>query len=442
VGSHRRSLPLRASRGYAAAVRQRRDTGARGTAWLLVLAQAAFLVLLAAAHRGLTATFNPGWGYDVFMFQQFSLSLLHGSLPYIGFAFEYPPLALVPMMAPHLLGIQVDAAAYEFRYVLFGALLSTVVAVTLLGIVALHRPRLRATRVLATYLLLLIPAALIALWRYDLFPATLTLVALFAVLRGNAAVGGLCLGVAIAAKLYPIVLLPILAAYLLVPGRTREAATFIGVAAAAAIVPLLPGLAIDPTATLSFVRYQVERPLEIETLPGGVLRLAGLIGLMPRPERLNAFSSENIVSPEASAALAILPIVALALLAFVTICAFLRFREEHDARGRINTGTLVSFCVLALLAFLATAKVLSPQYIVWLLPFAALLPPRQALVFAAMFALTFVVYPGSWNQFIEYDPLPLIALNVRNLLLVGLLVALLVELAPSFRRQPVLSEAT
>jgi hypothetical protein len=420
---------------------QRRDAGGRGTAWLLLLAQAALLVLLAAAHRGLTATFLPGWGYDVYMYQQLSLALLHGSLPYVGFAFEYPPLALVPMTAPHLLGMQTDPAAYEFRYVLLGALLSTVVAFTLLEIAALHRPRTSATSVLAKYLLLLIPAALIALWRYDLFPAALTLVALLAVLRGNAAIGGLCLGVAIASKLYPVVLLPILAAYLLVPGRRREAVAFVTVAVAASILPLLPALAVDPNAALSFVRYQVERPLEMETLPGGVLRLAGLLGVIPRPERLNAFSSENVVSPEATAVLAILPIVAIALLTFVTAWAVLRFRDEYNARGRVNTGTLVSFCVLVLLAFLATAKVFSPQYIVWLLPFAALLSLRQGLIFFAMFALTFVVYPASWSAFIAYDPLPLIALNVRNLLLVGLLVALVNELAPSLRRQPVLAEA-
>jgi uncharacterized membrane protein len=420
---------------------QRRDAGSRGTAWLLLLAQGAFLVLVAATHRGLTATFLPGWGYDVYMYQQLSLALLHGSLPYVGFAFEYPPLALVPMTAPHLFGIQTDPMAYEFRYVLFGAALSTVLAATLLGIVALHRPRISATSVLATYLLLLIPAALIALWRYDLFPATLTLVALFAVLRGNAAIGGLCLGVAMAAKLYPIVLLPILVAYLLVPGRRREAATFVTVTVVASVVPLLPVFAIDRDAALSFVRYQVDRPLEMETLAGGALRLAGLLGVIPRPERLNAFSSENVVSPEATAVLAILPIVAIALLTFVTGWAVLRFREEYVARGRVSTGTLVSSCVLVLIAFLATAKVFSPQYIGWLLPFAALLPLRQALIFAAMFALTFVVYPAGWSAFIAYEPLPLIALNVRNLLLLGLLVALLIELAPSLRRQPVLAEA-
>jgi glycosyl transferase family 87 len=410
-----------------------RFAGIARTPLLLVLAQLAFLIAAVVARQPLTAMFTRDWGYDVVIYWQQSLALLRGSVPYVDFALEYPPLSLVPMSAPHIFGIQLDPTAYELRYLLVGVLLSTLVAITLLGILALERQAIHATRVPATYLVLLIPVALIALWRYDLFPAALTAVAVFALLRGTGAIAGACLGVAIGAKLYPIVLAPIFAAYLLVAGRRREAIRFAAVAVATTLIPVLPLLIVDAPAALSFLKYQIDRPLETETLPAGLLRLAGFIGLIPRPERLNAFSSENVVSPVADAILRVLPFAALALLSVVVVACVLRFREEQLATGRIATRTLVSYCVLAILAFLVTAKVLSPQYMVWLLPLAPFLSLRQAAVVAAIFALTSVVYPGMWLQLIADDPVPLVVLNARNVLLVALLVWLLLALAPGPR---------
>jgi hypothetical protein len=111
-----------------------------------------------------------------------------------------------------------------------------------------------------------------------------------------------------------------------------------------------------------------------------------------------------------------------------------RFREEQAAGGRVTSESLVTYSVAALLAFIVTNKVFSPQYLIWLLPFAPLLRLRQASALLAICALTIVLFPFDYDHLLGMELLPVLLLNLRNLLVVGLLVWLLVDRAPSSRR--------
>jgi hypothetical protein len=121
-------------------------------------------------------------------------------------------------------------------------------------------------------------------------------------------------------------------------------------------------------------------------------------------------------------------------LGLVLVSCLLRFRQERAARGAVTYASLAAYAVATLLAFIATNKVFSPQYLIWLLPFAPLLRPRQAGLFLAICAITIVIFPFDYNLLLAMQLLPVLLLNLRNALVVALLVWLVLDRAPALPR--------
>ena len=112
------------------------------------------------------------------------------------------------------------------------------------------------------------------------------------------------------------------------------------------------------------------------------------------------------------------PIQAVALL-----LVLVRFGQSPMANGVRYSGA-------AILASLVTSKVLSPQYLVWLFPFVTVLGgwtgnrARWLFVFACL--TTSLIYPGpAFAQILDHQGMAIFLLNMRNVLLLGLLAILL-----------------
>jgi hypothetical protein len=204
--------------------------------------------------------------------------------------------------------------------------------------------------------------------------------------------------------------------------------------AVAVLLALLPFLFTftTPAQILSFLSYHSLRGLQVESLPAGLIMLAFRSKLTTAEIAFN-YGALHIASPWSPVMLILLPFAFVAVFSVVVVSAWGRFREEcaASASRRASAETLVAYVFAALLAFIATNKVFSPQYIIWLLPFAPLLRPRQALLFLAIAVLTITVFPFDYNQLLAMQKLPVVLLNVRNLLVIVLLGWLVVERAPA-----------
>src|SRR5919112_1387076 len=169
--------------------------------------------------------------------------------------------------------------------------------------------RERLVRTAARLSILALGAVLAITWRFDLFPALLMLVALWAALAGQPVAAGVALGVGFLAKLFPVAILPALAIpWLLpldVPRLVRLGAAF----AATVIAGLLPFIALaGAPSTLQFLRYNAERGLQAESIGGGLTLLLGLASR--REVDLNfRFSSVNVTGALADAWLTLLPVM-------------------------------------------------------------------------------------------------------------------------------------
>jgi len=194
----------------------------------------------------------------------------------------------------------------------------------------------------------------------------------------------------------------------------REALVCLGILAAVVAVIFLPFLVVAPDGVAHSIGRQLSRPLQIESL-GSALYLAAhhLLGL--DVEMRSGHGSQNLHATGTGVAAVLLTLVQLAALAWIWL------RRPATREG------LVRWSAAALVAFVALGKVLSPQFLIWLVPAVPLIASAgPAVLVAAGLVLTQLWFPSRyWDLARELDPLPSGLVLARDLVLVGLLVALL-----------------
>jgi hypothetical protein len=136
-----------------------------------------------------------------------------------------------------------------------------------------------------------------------------------------------------------------------------------------------------------------------------------------------AYGSWNVVGPVAAVLTPLSTIVFIG--AMVGVFFFIRSHPpQRDGEGRVSWEWLASCALLTLSAALVTSKVLSPQYLIWLIPFVPFVSvKRRALVwtvFAVSGVVTYYIFPMHYMQLIRRVPSAEVALLVRNVLLVAL----------------------
>ena len=329
------------------------------------------------------------WITDTGLYEKYGDATVHGAVPYRDFQLEYPPAALPAFVLPSL-GHEGDRAAYD-RW--FDREMLVCWCLVLLGVALISRSPVPLA-VVATTPVLLGP---VMFSRFDSWPTALAILALAAFVRSWFRAAAVLLGVAIAAKLWPFVLLPVLA--------VRRGWAFAAGTVAVAAAIFLPFVVLAPGGVWHSFHQQLFRPLQIESLGGAVLiavhRLFGT-----RLGVVSTFGSQNVIGPGAHVVAVVSTIFLVAALVAVWL------------RGRALLPTAAA-CVLALLAF---GKVFSPQFVVWMVPFAAMVPDLAApTLVAAALLLTQSYFPRHyWPFAIGFNSRQAVAVLARDLVVVAL----------------------
>jgi Glycosyltransferase family 87 len=390
-----------------------------GRAALAAIAAAAvFAAAWSVVHYGFYADNHI---VDTPVYQRYGDAIVAGHVPYEDFTVEYPPAALPTFAVPSLIvtrGASRDSydRAFGFLMAICGAGAVALVALTLVRDGA-GRMRLAAGCALAA----LAPLALgsVLLTRFDLWPAALVAAALAALMAGRDRLALGTLGLGIAAKVYPIALLPIFVAHVWKRHGRRRALAGLGVAAGVVAVCVLPFVALSPHGVWASSLRQTSRPLQIETLGSGVLlalhQIAGLHLTM-----VSSHGSQNLAGRLPDALAIVQAVVELAAVVAVWI---------WFARGPADAGRLFRACAAAVCAFVVFGKVLSPQFLIWLVPLVALVRGRRGLaaggVLVACLVLTQVWFPYRyWRLALHFDAVASWLVLVRDLGLVALLAVL------------------
>jgi uncharacterized membrane protein len=325
-------------------------------------------------------------------YQAYGDQMKAGAVPYRDFAVEYPPGALPVFLLPSELGGSY-AATFAWLMAACGIVLVLVVGFA------------RSSAAFFTALAPVLAGSLI-LSRFDLWPALLATAALVALLSNRHALGWGLLGAAVAAKLWPLVFVPVALVWSYRRGRIRSAFWGAGVAAGA----FVPFLVLAPGGLWSSLSGQLSRPLQIESLGAAFLTTFG------RPAVVTSHGSQNVVGHGAvAAALSVAQ-------AFVLVALWVAF-----ARGPATDARLVRFAAACTCAFVAFDKVLSPQYLLWLIPLVPLVRGRRGLLAAglltAALVLTQVWFPQRYFDYALHFRLAGVVL-ARDLVLVALVAVL------------------
>jgi hypothetical protein len=420
-----------------------RDPGAlravpRGLTAYAVVFAAAFAAAVAwfgvMEHAG---TYQRGQIVDTPIYQAYADRVADGQLPYRDFPVEYPPLAFAAFLPPRL--VSDDPAGYQdaFSDLMGVALVASAAAAAAAALAA----GLGAERGLLAGLLVGVGPAIagsVALTRFDLWPVLLVTLALAGLATRSHRLAALFLGLAVSAKLWPAVLVPAALALAWRHGGRRLATEAGAVFLGATLLPMAVALALSPGGLWHALSVQAERPLQIESLGAAALVALWHAGVGGPYRVVSASGSQNLTGSLTSVASTVSTVLVLAALVLAWMLGVRAVVRAHgDGRAFSQAAR---FGLAAVVAGIALGHVLSPQFVLWLLPFPLLVRGARgwaaaALVTAAL-ALTNVEFPSRYWEYargLETGAATIVL--ARDLVLVALLV-LLLSPAPRRRRLP------
>ncbi|HEX8733399.1 MAG TPA: hypothetical protein VF725_15225, partial [Ktedonobacterales bacterium] len=334
------------------------------------------------------------------------------STPFHTLPVEYGPLALLAFLPP----LALPMGWYDSGFFIEMALV--------IGVIALLLDRYGAPW--AGYLWLgyvlvgdLVPAA----GRFDALPAACVVVAVIAARRGRLRWAWVALALGTLLKLYPVALAPLL---LIESWRARDREPFWrGPALFAALVAGGEALAalVAGNGALAPLTFMSGRCAQIESLPA---TLAWLWAQVTGAPISFPYSYTYNTTCEATASMGATQAIALAL-GLLAVAATLALYW----RRRLSLGVAA---LLVIAAIILGSKVFSPQYLLWLSPLVALeygMDLAAVLGWSAVCLITTLCFPLSYGGATEAvthlpaDVLVPMTAAARNLLMVGLVVALL-----------------
>jgi hypothetical protein len=341
---------------------------------------------------------------DLFVYRVFAEPVLGGALPYRDVFLEYPPLAAPTIALPGLAGTGEELFRAAFAGWTF---LLAAAVVFLCGALAARTGGDRRRALYAAALTPLLCGALVRT-HFDLAPVALLLAALLLLAAERPRAGMAVLGLAAVTKGFPLVAAPVALAWLASRADRRTTLQAAGALLAMLAIPSTAAVAVSPGGALDAVEYHVERPVQIESLPASVLRVLG------GAEGVSSHRSDGFEHPAAEAVTVLGLAGMLGLIALLTVGA-----RRADAR------TMVLASLLAVAAFATLGKVLSPQYMLWLIPLGALAFAWRlhalAVAVAAAAVLTQIEFPARYFDLVAREPFPVVVVGLRNAVLLAVL---------------------
>ena len=317
-------------------------------------------VLVCALHLALFAPTIGDWSSVLVNdFAPQAKAIKDGDLPYRDQAIEYPPLSVPVLIAPAYL----DDSTQGFIDGFMWEMLAFDLAIIVLVAFALPGEARRVLSALGVYTVglvtlsgVVLDSSLIdygplALDRFDLVPALFVLAAVLARDRGRSAAWSGLLSVGVAIKAFPLFLYPALLRGERNPRRVLVAGAIPLLLCAAAVIVMGDEFG-------SAISYHTERTLQVESLGASAFEVAHLLGASGIATGVGHGGFE-ISASGATAARWVSVVLGAAGYLWIVWAGW---------RSRATNFELVCALLAVLVVF---APVLSPQFLLWLLPVSA-----------------------------------------------------------------------
>jgi hypothetical protein len=350
----------------------------------------------------------------------------HGT-PYRDFEVEYPPVTLGLV---HLVGMGTDVSGIDPTSSEFDGDLGMLTRLAVLQLAF----ELGAAALLAwgwnrrtgiAYLVLGTPFLFFPFpyVRIDLFTVFVAVLALSLVRKGFDRAGGVALGVAVLAKLWPIVVVPVV----LVTDKRRSLLWWLITSA----VGLALWLAFfGPAGFAQVATFRGSKGWQIESIPGVFFHMAdhGASHVEQGAWRTGA-QVPLVVKP-------LLPLLALGNAALAWWWARARHVRRTDDDEWAVWGLAPLASILGLLVF---STIISPQYVLWFVPFVAILAARGDRLITGLYLVTAILTTfilSSIHGQIEGQLYATVPIVIRNFCLIAMLAVALWRLSPRSQASP------
>ncbi|MBN2573448.1 MAG: DUF2029 domain-containing protein [Deltaproteobacteria bacterium] len=399
-------------------------------ATVAVLAALLMQALVWALHVYLFQIRRLGYAFldvsDITVYHEFADLLARGLRPYRDVPFEYPPLAEPLMTLPTRLRA---LGSYEWVFaggmMLFGLVATAFVAATATRLWrGLGRPLLAGAAFAAAVLLL----GPIVANRFDIVVGLVMAVFVYCLARRWWWLAAATLGLGFALKLTPAMFLPLV---FVLAKRLRRILLALAAFVLAALAPFVPHLPRGGRGLLHVFQYHAERPVQIESL----FATPYLLGHWLDGTTVTVsygYGSQGIAASGATLLAKLSPYL---MAACLSGCYVLVWRRRQHLRR--NTADLPLVLLAMVLVLVCTSKVLSPQFLVWTIPFLALVTAaagkgRKALGLGLLLVLlaTHVGFPARYWDLVALERGPILLITARNL---GLLAFAIFAVVQVFR---------
>ena len=213
-------------------------------------------------------------------------------------------------------------------------------------------------------------------------------------------------------KLYAVVIAPLLVLHAWRAGGTAAAlrAGVVGAlvgAASVAAYALFPG-----SSPLELLTFTASRPLHLESVPGTVIAALAVVGVTVVDIELS-FGSFNVIGSAADGSLA-----ALRVLQPLVLATSLGVGAYAIRRRPLEADTVALAWMATLLGLVVANRVVSPQYLLWVLPLIPLTRGRVRWAMVGAIVLGAVIFPWLYSPLLQLEPMPVMLALLRNLLLI------------------------
>ena len=347
--------------------------------------------------------------------------MVSGKMPYSDFDAEYPPFAMLIILIPRLYSF--DSFTYQIA---FGVL---VFVFLLAGLCWTYRISEKYTkkpeRAADYYMVFTLVLLDFVLDRYDVFPMIMLIGSLYFFSREKYAASWIMLALGTVTKLYPALAAPVFLLYFIKKKEYDQAAKGIGICLIIGALCMLPFVIADFDSAFMFLTYHMDRGLQTEAPVSSVLMLLGNLGVIDVSYIFN-YGSDNIYGPIPDAmAKVMMPLMAVFILAVYAIYA-VRSKEDRDAYADVHYAVFA-----AVMMFMLVNKVLSSQYLIWIIGFMTIMMFLVArskrsftgylfIVIVALTQLNLVVNYAFRDAGEEFSLIGILILVIRNALLIYL----------------------
>lgn len=383
--------------------------------WLERNRFAAAYLIVVLSWLPLLASFDGGKQGDVRIYEEDANSLIQGRMPYRDTLVEYPPYALPFLMLPRAFG----SGDYLDGFMMLAVLCDLLIRGGLFWAGMRSTKSLRSLLPVISYCAAVPFLRFFFLQRFDLWPALICVAAFWLFCADKPGWSGLALAIGIGVKVYPALFVPPLFTLALRQGKARRFSSGL----IAGLSPMLLLSLVLPW--WRFAQFQGDRGLQCESFAASLIWGLKRLGLT----EASWVFVKRWFEVQGVMAAALLPwaralfVAAVFFSVAIASCAAARCQK-------LSIAWVARLLLGPLLAFVAFNQVLSPQFMIWLLPLAALATldgnPWIVLGIPLATVLTPVIFPSFGADYSNgLNSLETMVLVMRNLILVvvwGLLI--------------------